>query len=344
MPILEAPPYSPPFHLRQKDLHTIIPARTRRVKVSYNRFRLELPDGDFLDLDFSAANTDFAAPNSDFSAPRPGKKRPIFITTHGLEGNSGSRYIKGITRAVNEAGFDSVALNLRGCSGEPNRLYISYHSGKTDDLDHVVNHLIDDLGYREIILNGFSLGGNLSIKYAGERGDSIRPEIKGLVAASVPCDLEATCANLQRRRNWVYLKNFMITLKKKAIMKQQSFPEEATYTLAEARAVRNFIDYDNLYTAPAHGFKDAPDYYQSCSSNRFISGLTIPTLLINAVDDPFLTPECFPFAQAKDHPLFHFMAPQKGGHVGFTEHWRQKGNTWLEDRVVEFLERFRGKF
>lgn len=326
MPILDAPLYSPPLHLRQKDLHTIIPSRTRKVRsVTYKRFRLELDDGDFLDLDFSADNTG---------------DRPILIITHGLEGSSGSRYVKGVTRAVNEIGFDAVALNLRSCSGEPNRLYISYHSGKTDDLDHVVNHLIDDLGYDQIFLNGFSLGGNLSMKYAGERGSTIRSEVKGLIAVSTPCDLESTCTNLQRRRNWIYLKNFMITLKKKAILKQQSFPEQATYTLEQAKAARNFLDYDNLYTAPAHGFKNALDYYHSCSSNHFISGLTIPSLLINAVDDPFLTPECFPYEQARKHELFHFMAPRYGGHVGFTEHWRQKGNNWVEERMVEFLGRF----
>ncbi len=324
MPILEAPPYSPPIFLRQKDIHTIISARTRRVKVDYKRYRLELADGDFLDLDFSSSNTG---------------GRPILITVHGLEGNSGSQYIKGITRAVNQIGYDVVALNLRGCSGEPNRLYISYHSGKTDDLDHLVNYLIDSLGYREIILGGFSLGGNLSIKYAGERGGLIRSEIKGLIAASVPCDLEATCANLQRRRNWVYLKNFMITIKKKALEKLQTFPEEASYTSEQVKSIRNFIDFDSLYTAPAHGFKDPQDYYRSCSGNRFISSLKIPTLLINAVDDPFLTPTSFPVEQAKNHEMFHFMAPRFGGHIGFTESWHLKGNTWLEERMIEFLKK-----
>ena len=324
MPILEAPPYLPPLHLRQRDLHTIVPALRRKIKdVSYDRHRLELADGDFLDLDFSKGNTG---------------DRPIAVITHGLEGSSTSQYAKGTVRALNAAGMDAVVLNLRGCSGEPNRLYISYHSGKSDDLDHTVNYLIDQRGRDRVFLTGYSLGGNLSLKYAGERGGAIRSEIKGVVAVSAPTDLVSTCYNLQRRRNWVYLKNFMVTLKKKAIHKLETYPDEATFTREEVQNANNFIAYDNLYTAPAHGFKDALDYYQSCQSGKFIADIRVPAYLINAQNDPFLTPECFPFEEAEKLEFFHLMAPKHGGHVGFVNHWRLQGNSWIEDRMVEILQ------
>ncbi len=120
-------------------------------------------------------------------------------------------------------------------------------------------------------------------------------------------------------------------------MKAVEFPEQATYSPADARKARNFVDYDSLYTAQAHGFKDAADYYNSCSSQNFLHSLRIPTLLINALDDPFLTPKSFPYAQAENHELFHFMTPRYGGHVGFIERLTGSQTNWVEDRIIEFL-------
>jgi len=324
MPLVEAPPYHPPILLRQKDLNTIVPALTRKVKpLSYQRQRLELTDGDFLDLDYSNANT---------------RTQPIVAVFHGLEGDSDSAYVRGTCHALNQAGWDTVAVNFRSCSGEPNRLYTAYHSGLTLDLHEVVEHLSGT--YNNIYLVGYSLGGSLSLKYTGEQGENINEKVKAVVGISVPCDLTTSCKNLQRRRNYLYLRRFLRTLRKKALYKIDAFPEQATFSASDIKRTRNFYSFDNLYTAPAHGFKDAEDYYSSCSAKHFIPGIKTPTLLINALDDPFLTPECYPYEAAKDHPYFHFMTPKRGGHVGFAKHWRLKGNSWVEDRIIEFFQQY----
>lgn len=324
MPLKEAPPYQPPFLLRQKDLNTIVPTLTRKVKLlSYRRTRLELSDGDFIDLDFSAANT---------------RSPQIVAVFHGLEGCSDSAYIRGTCQALNQIGWDTVAVNFRSCSGEPNRLYTAYHSGLTSDIHEVVLHLSEVLSYPKIFLAGYSLGGSLCLKYTGEQGSNLPPSVQSVVGVSVPCDLTASCKNLQRRRNYFYRRRFLRTLRKKVLYKLEAFPEKATFSAPDVKNASDFFAFDNLYTAPAHGFKDAHDYYHTCSSKHFLAGIKTPTLLINALDDPFLTPECYPYETAREHPYLHFMTPKHGGHVGFANNWRLKGNSWAEDRIIEFFQ------
>jgi hypothetical protein len=308
--------------LRNQHLATIYPALFRRVgAIDYQRERIETPDGDFLDLDWSRTGSD-----------------TLLVAVHGLEGDSNSQYIRGLALAANSKQWDALALNLRNCSGEPNRLYTSYHSGKSDDVDLVINHIRANFQYKNIVLAGFSLGGNISLKFAGEQSGQLKGRVQAVAAISVPTNLKASAHHLHRISNRLYLKRFLKSLRKKATEKLQLFPEQATFSLDDLRRARNFTDYDNLYTAPAHGFRDADDYWTRCSSGPLIPSIGIPTLIINAQDDPFLPPECYPHGEAAANPLVNLEVPRYGGHVGFATNARLKGPFWQEMRVLEFFE------
>lgn len=282
--------------------------------MSFDRERVETPDGDFVDADWS----------------RVGSKK-ILLALHGLEGSSNSQYILGLTRLFNEKGWDVLAINFRGCSGEPNKKLQSYHMAATADLSQLVD-LCLDRGYRRIALAGFSLGGNVVLRYLGEHGPDLSPQIKAAVAVSVPVDLPPAVKALHNWQNFLYMKNFVLDLNKKVKAKEQLLKENNFSTIYPKR----LIDFDEQYTAPVHGFKDATDYYQRASSLPLIPNIRIPTLLINAGDDSFLTPTCFPIKLAEKLPLFYLEVPRWGGHVGFGD--LRKGETlWSEQRMFSFL-------
>jgi hypothetical protein len=314
--------YRPPLMLRNQHLATIYPALFRRVEaISYVRERIETPDGDFLDLDWSRTGSD-----------------TLLIAVHGLEGDANSQYIRGLVLAANGKKWDALALNLRNCSGEANRLYTSYHSGRSDDVALLIEHIKTTFQYKNIVLVGFSLGGNISLKFAGEQSDQLKGRVQALAAVSVPTNLKASALHLHRISNRLYLKRFLKSLRQKATEKLHLFPEQATFSLNDLRQARNFTDYDNLYTAPAHGFRDADDYWTRCSSGPLIPSIRIPTLIINAQDDPFLPTECYPHEEAAANPLVQLEVPRYGGHVGFATNSRLKGPFWQEMRIVEFFE------
>lgn len=318
---LSAQKYSPPFIFRQGHFNTIIPNLFRRVNdVKYSRQRINTPDGDFIDLDFSKTGS-----------------RSIGIVLHGLEGSSERAYIKGMIKALNENSYDAVAFNQRSCSGETNLLYSSYHSGKTDDLDTVVKYLLDNSGYNKIILIGYSLGGNIVLKYLGEKGENVNSYIKSAVAVSVPCQLKDSAFRINKGLNKIYMKRFIISLRKKLVIKKQMFPD-APITLHQIKSAFDFTGFDNLYTAPAHGFKDANEYWAKNSSKQFIPSIKIPSLIINAKDDPFLPASCYPVEEAKNNPDVHLMMPEFGGHVGFSTRLNLKGHLWCDEMVIRFLD------
>ncbi len=320
MPIISKSDFKPNFLFRNKHISTVAPSMFRKVKgVDYERNRIVTPDGDFLDIDFSTVDS-----------------KTIVILTHGLEGNSERTYMRGMVKALNNAGWDAVALNLRGCSGESNNLYLSYHSGKTDDLELVVQHLLRNYKYEKIMLIGFSLGGNLTLKYIGEKGEEIHSNISRAVAISVPVDLRDSADQLSKSSNAIYMKRFLRMLKPKMIEKTQRFPKNGI-NKDDIVKMNNFYDFDNLYTAPAHGFSSAEDYWKKCSAKPFLSKIKIPTLLINALNDPFLGNLSYPVKEAENSKLFHLETPQYGGHVGFINSIKMKGELWIEKRVIEFL-------
>ena len=317
MPHIKKSTYEPSTLFKNGHINTMYRAGFGDSNANFNRQRVELSDGDFIDLDFSLVGS-----------------KKIAVLIHGLEGSSTSTYIVSLTKVLNENGYDTAAINLRGCSGEPNRLLCCYHSGKTEDVDEVIQFIQKSYNYKEINLIGFSLGGNLTLKYIGEAS---RPHINSAVAISVPCDLSTTAVQMNKLSNMIYLKAFLKTLKEKAFQKLQQFPD-SFLTEEGIKKVQNFEDFDNFYTAPANGFTDAKDYWQKASCKQFIPAIKTNTLLINALDDPFLTTDSFPVKEAMENTYFHLETPKYGGHVGFVTYLNIKKVLWCEQRVLQFLK------
>ena len=281
------------------------------------RERIELADSDFLDLDWSYSET---------------STKSVVILLHGLEGHGQRPYITGSAKIFNRNGLDSCAVNFRGCSGETNQLFRSYHSGATEDLEAVVQHIISLDKYEKIFIKGFSLGGNMTLKYLGEKRE-IPSQIKAAIAVSVPCDLHDSLIQLLKPKNVLYAKRFRNHLVAKLWAKHQKFPE--LITEKEIRAIKNLKDFDDIYTSKAHGFDDALDYYRKCSSKQFLSRIHIPTLIINARDDSFLGPPCYPIEEARENANIQLHIPEYGGHVGFYG----LGNiSYTEDLSVKYIQ------
>ncbi len=318
--IIDHTTYNPHYLLKNSHFNTVCRTFFQQIEANFKRKRIETSDGDFLDLDFSTTNS-----------------KKIAIVIHGLEGSSSSTYIKSVTTVLNSNEFDVVAVNLRGCSGESNRLMSSYHSGKTDDLAAVLSYLEEQYNYETYFIIGFSLGGNQLLKYLGENGHEIPTKIRSAVAISVPCDLKGSSEAISKFWNYLYMQRFVKSLKKKALIKSQKFPD-SFLNKDEIKKVSSLYDFDNLYTAPAHGFKDAFDYWEKNSSKQFIANIKIPTLLITAIDDSFLSQSCYPVKEATVNPNFYLELTKYGGHVGFNTGFSKTNGLWLENRIVQFLE------
>ena len=309
--------YLPPFLLRNGHLSTIYFGLFRKVNgIVQKRERVVLSDGDFIDLDWSFSNT-------------PTSK--LVILLHGLEGNAQRPYITGSAKLFNQNGFDACAVNLRGCSGEPNKLYRSYHSGATEDLIEIIDHIQKTKNYSQVFLKGFSLGGNLILKYLGE-GNHVPQIIKGAMAVSAPCSLSSSCNQLLSTKNILYAQRFKKHLIGKLREKQPLFPD--LIPDSDIRKIKTLKDFDDIYTSRAHGFKDAMDYYSQCSSLQFLPNINLPTLIVNAKNDSFLGSECYPFHEADNNPRLHLEVPQYGGHVGF---WGRNNITYTEIRALDFF-------
>lgn len=276
--------------------------------------RIETLDQDFLDLDWY----------------KSGSSRLVIIS-HGLEGNSSRPYILGMVNSFYLKGFDALAWNYRGCSNELNQKPIFYHSGATYDLERVVRHAEKD--YEEIYLVGFSLGGNLTLKFLGEIKNKF-PKIKKGVAISVPLDLGQSCEKISSGENLIYSKRFLKTLIEKVERKAAMFPEE--FDLKKLKQVKTLREFDDVFTGPLHGFSGAEEYYEVNSSLQFLDKIETPSLVLNAQNDPFLSDTCFPENLAKKLDLVHFEFPKHGGHVGFTSSSKEK-SYYSEARAVEFI-------
>lgn len=315
MPLLPNSSYKRPKWLFNGHLETIYPALLREVVFkSPRRERIQTHDGDFLDLDWYQEKN-----------PR------LAIISHGLEGNSSRPYMLGMARKLNSEGFDVLTWNYRGCSEELNQKAIFYHSGATYDLMTVVTHA--QTNYQEIILIGFSLGGNLTLKFLGEVQTSLS-KIKKAVAISVPLDLSGSCEKISTGQNLMYSKRFLKTLKEKVARKSALFPDELP--LEKLQKVKTLRDFDDVITGPLHGFADAAEYYQVNSSLQFLDKIEVPTLILNAQNDPFLSPTCFPETLAKRLDGVYFEFPKHGGHVGFATSSHEK-TYYSEARAVEFI-------
>ncbi len=323
MPLIEPSTYQPPAILRNRHLHTIYAYLSRRANgVTYQRSRVDTPDHDFLDIDLSRVGS-----------------QTLLIIAHGLEGSADSTYVKSLVKAANARQWDVAAVNMRGCSGLPNNLYSSYHSGKTDDIALAIRYLQQQFGHEQLLLAGFSMGGNIMLKYAGESGKGIDPAIKAVACLSTPCDLRSAAFELSKSGNRLYMSRFLKTLKQKLLAKLERFPDSPVSAI-QVKKARDFFDYDNLYTAPAHGFTDAEAYWHQCSSKRFITQIEIPALVVNALDDPFLGKDCYPFDLAGSQAQFFLETPRFGGHVGFVTKISGRGEWWHESRILDFLNTY----
>ncbi len=318
MPVYTNSSFNPPFYFRNNHLQTIFPALLRKVNgVKYQRERLDLLDGDFIDLDWS----------------KVGSKK-LLIALHGLEGSANRPYIKAPIRLFNLNGWDGMSINFRGCSGVPNRKLYAYHTGETNDLRFVLKTILEKRNYDEIALIGFSLGANVILKYLGEEGEKLSEKISKAVAFSVPCDLTTASLELAKWQNAVYMKKFMDSLKAK--VKQKEHLITGNIDLRKVYRSRTFEDFDNAFTAPVFGFMNAEDYWIKASSRPFLNKIKIPFLIINAFDDSFLSKECYPFDIAEDNPLCHLEVPNRGGHVGFVSA-DKNGFYWSEQRAMNFI-------
>ncbi len=317
MPLIPSD-YYPPLLFKNGHFSTLYSGLIRTVSgLTQERERISLPDGDFLDLDWSFT---------------PQQTRKVIILLHGLEGNAQRPYITGSAKMANTCGYDACAVNFRGCSGEPNILYRSYHSGATEDLDSVIQYILNTKTYDEIYIKGFSLGGNLALKFIGE-DRQIPKVIKGVVAVSVPCSLYSSLKQLLLPKNYLYAKRFKNHLIAKMQAKKPLFPTKISDR--DIAQIKTLKDFDDIYTSKAHGFKDAMDYYEKCSSLEFLPHITIPALIINAKNDSFLGPECYPYKEAGENSSVFLEVPNSGGHVGFYD---KQNTTYTEKRALKFFD------
>jgi predicted alpha/beta-fold hydrolase len=289
-------------------LQTIAAALFPPPRVPLERERWEAPDGDFVDVDFAD----------------PQRAERVLVLLHGLEGSSDSHYARRLAARFGEAGWRVAIPHWRGCSGEPNRLARAYHSGDTEELDWLLTRFgaaVDALGV--------SLGGNVLLKWLGERGAAAAARVRRSATVSAPLDLGAAAGALDRGLNrLLYTRMFLDTLKPKSLAKLERFP--GLYDGARLRRARTFREFDDLVTAPLHGFRDAEHYWTESSSGRYLQGVRVPTLLINARNDPFLPEPALLAAAAKAAPCIELELPRTGGHVGFPPRW-------LADRLMDFF-------
>ncbi|MDE2088938.1 MAG: hydrolase [Gammaproteobacteria bacterium] len=310
-------PFKPAWWLPGAHAQTLWPhLLRRRPKLSLRRERLELPDGDFLDLDWT-------------TAPRG----PILLVLHGLEGSIHSPYAAGILRACHGHGWRAVLMHFRGCSGEPNRLARGYHSGETGDLHYVAGLLKKREPETPLCAVGYSLGGNVLLKWLGERGKTA--PLAGAVAVSVPFELGKAADRLEHGFSRLYQWALLRQLRRSMVRKARRVP--LPIRVDGLRRLKTFRQFDEHVTAPLHGFRDARDYYTRSSSRRFLRHIEVPTLILHARDDPFLAEDAIPRISELS-PAVSLDLSSRGGHVGFvTGRLPGSAGYWLETRIVDYL-------
>jgi len=314
-------PFTPHPKLKGPNAQSISGAYLRNGRgVTFRRERLELPDGDFLDLDFPSVRN-FTWQNQDGT--------PVVLVLHGLEGSAQSSYMFETYRQLAQRGLRSIGVNFRSCSGELNRLPRLYHSGETEDLSLVLRVLQARFPSIPLFAVGFSLGANVLLKYLGEQGE--KAPVHAAAVVSPPFDLAAGAHVMEHGWGRVYLGEFLRRLRRKVRAKKALLQDLIDFN--GAISARTFHEFDGAATAPLHGFKDAEDYYTRCSSNQFIPKIRVPTLMLRALDDPFFTPTDIPHKAIDTNPCVQAVFTETGGHVGFVE----PSGFWAERQVARFL-------
>ena len=260
---------------------------------------------------------------------------PLLMLLHGLEGSSSAHYMRGIADKAFAAGFNVVRLNQRNCGGTEQLAAGLYHSGLTHDADFVLREVGARDGITDVVIAGYSLGGNLALKLAGDHGDAPPPQLRGVAAVSPVIELDACVHALERRSNVIYQWNFVRGLRARMVRKDQCFPGRFPMErLPEIRTVRQF---DAAFTAPHFGFASAEDYYHRASAMRVVSRIRVPALILSAADDPFVPAELFRTPAVTSNPHIRVVVTTRGGHCGFLEHASgDHDGYWAERRIVEF--------
>jgi len=311
--------YQRPWWLPTGHLQSVWAQYLARAKIAYRRERLELPDGDFIDLDWADAASATGA---------------LLVFFHGLEGSSDSQYCRNTMAAANARGWTGVVGHFRGCSGEPNRLPRSYHSGDSEHCDIVLRELRERFPKHTIYAAGVSLGGNALSKWCGEQGDAAASVISAAASVSNPLDLGISAEAILHSRNWIFNRYFMRAMGASYKTRMQQHPRLREKSFLTNP--RNFPEFDEHYTAPAHGYSSAWDYYHRASSRGFIPKIRVPFLLLNAMNDPFVPSSLFP-NEAEVPINVTLEQPTDGGHVGFVTGPFPGRLSWLSERLCTFF-------
>ena len=320
--------FKPAWWLNNAHLQTLYPALMRKMSPppGSRRERLITPDNDFIDIDWCGEGN-----------------QPLIILLHGLTGSSQSGYIKGLQIALLTEGFRSVALNFRGCSGEYNRSARCYHSGETEDIHFLYQTLRQREPETPFAAVGFSLGGNVLLKWLGEQGNKL--SLFAAIAVSVPLVLSACATKLDNGFSKIYRENLLRDLKHHVLAKQRYLEKLGKFQeanrierLGDLSRIKSFWQYDDQVVARLHGFKNVQDYYHRSSSRQFLKSIAVTTLLIQAIDDPFMTEDVLPDLDELSSSIY-LEITQGGGHVGFVAgEIPFKPDYWLERRIPEFLK------
>ncbi len=317
MPISSSSYSKPPFLYLNGHFETILPSIWRKIEgVSYEREKIDTPDGDFLNLDWS----------------RVGGER-LLLVSHGLEGDSQRHYARALVKLFNQQGIDVLVWNNRSCWGELNLKPVLYHHGSSQDLDTVIQHVLSSTRYAELYLAGISMGGAQTLNYLGKKGEDLPSILKKAAVYSTPVHLPSSAATLRRTANRFYQQKFLGKLKKKMEAKGKQYP--GLIDLERLPLVRDFDEFDTQYTAKLHGFAHAADFYEQASPHTRLNGIRVPTLILNALNDPLLGQECYPVAFAQGSTEIFLEMPKRGGHTGFTIPGSEFN--YAEYRLLEFL-------
>lgn len=317
MPLIYESSYTKrPFLLFNSYLETLYPFLTTKVhQIPYDREKLELEDGDFLDLDWVTNSSD-----------------TLVIFSHAFEGNSKDHFIEKSVSYLTKKGYDSLVWHYRSCGGELNRLPRLYSQGDIQDLNAVVNYAIEKKSYKQIILVGFSMGGSIVINYLGS--DLVHPNIKGSIVFSTPLDLKSASQKLTKGLNWFIHQNFLAKMKKKLKRKAAQFPDH--YQLDRLKTIKNLSALSEQFILPLLGFPTMDDYAEKWSSHQFLPKIKVPLLIVNAKNDPILSENCFPYEACEKSEFVHLETPKFGGHTGFSK--KVNGELWYVKRVWEFID------
>ena len=307
-----------PGYLIGGQAQTIVPGIWRKITgLTYQRERITLSDGDFLDLDWIKKDN-----------PK------LIILSHGLEGNSTRQYMLGAAKYFSENNWDVLAWNCRSCSGTLNNTFKLYYHGDTADIESVINHAIGLDKYKEILLVGYSMGGSMLSKYLALKSNNCPSEIVGGVSFSAPYDLTASIAAVEKPTNWLYNYSFKSKLIRKIIAIDKKFPNKLD--LQYLKVSTKWRDFDQAYSIKLNGFDNLDDFYESASCKNFLHTVKTPLLLVTALNDPIIPNTCINYEQIKRHKYVDIEYPAQGGHVGFT--LGSLKNSWMELRVEQFYD------